>query len=181
VSIRRAAFFPPGLDPVLDRGPGDEDAVIAPEAPTGRLIREAVLDDEADRRGDDAFGVMTAGRGQVGAVGVEVPAALRAEVLGVGQDQVAGPPGDEIPEVVEGALEDPVAVGAVAAAGARTPPIVAAASAEFGLGQVLDAGKALGRVGEVFSGSWHGAALLGVVSLQENYEDRPGSVHYPAR
>jgi hypothetical protein len=32
VSIRRAAFFPPGLDPVLDRGVGDEDAMIPPEA-----------------------------------------------------------------------------------------------------------------------------------------------------
>jgi hypothetical protein len=153
--------------------------MIAPEAPAGGLIREAVLDDEADRRGDDAFGVVAAGSGQVGAVGVEVPAALRAEVLGVGQDQVAGPPGDEIPEVVEGALEDPVAVGAVAAAGARTPPIVAAASAEFGLGQVLDAGKALGRVGEqrlkddrtdattYLSGSCHNLPIIDVCTTAD--------------
>ena len=89
-------------------------------------------------------------------------------MLGVGQDEVAGPPGDEIAQVVEGALEDPVAVGAVAAARAGPPPVVAAAFAELGLGQVLDAGDALGGVGQVFSGSWHGAALLGVVSLQEN-------------
>ena len=153
-------LFPPGLDPVLDRGPGDEDAMIPPEAPAGGLIRQAVLDDQADRRGDDPFGVVAAGRGQVGAVGVEVPAALRAEVLGVGQDQVAGPPGDEIAEVVEGALEDPVAVGAVAATRAGPPPEVAAAFAELGLGQVLDAGDALGGVGQIFSGSGHGAALL---------------------
>jgi hypothetical protein len=134
--------------------------VITPEAPTGGLIRQAVLDDEADRRGDDAFGVMTAGRGQVGAVGVEVPAALRAEVLGVGQDQVAGPPGDEGAEVVEGALEDAIAVGAVAATGTGPSSEVAASLADLGFWQVLDAGDALSGVGQVFSGSGQGAVLL---------------------
>jgi hypothetical protein len=124
------------------------------------LIRESILDDEADRRGDDASGVVAAGSGQVGAVGVEVPAALRAEVLGVGQDEVAGPPGDEVAEVVEGPLEDPVTVGAVATSWARPPPIVAAAFTELGPGQVLDAGNALGGVGQVFSGSGQGAVLL---------------------
>jgi hypothetical protein len=160
VAIRRAAFFPPGLDPVLDRGGGDERAMIPPEAPTGGLIRESVLDDEADRRGDDASGVVAAGSGQVGAVGVEVFAALRAKVLGVGQDQVTGPPGDGIAEVVEGPLEDPVTVGTVATTRAGPPPEVAAALAESGLGKVLDAGNALGGVGQVFSGSGHGAGLL---------------------
>jgi hypothetical protein len=160
VSIRRAAFFPPGLDPVLDRGVGDEDPMIAPEAPAGGLIRQAVLDDEADRRGDDAFGVVAAGGGQVGAVGVEVLAALRAEVLGVGQDQVAGPPGDEVAEVVERALGDTVAVGAVATAGTGPSSEVAAALADLGFWQVLDAGDALGGIGQVFSGSGQGAVLL---------------------
>ena len=28
-------LFPPGLDPVLDRGVGDEDAVLTPEGPAG--------------------------------------------------------------------------------------------------------------------------------------------------
>src|SRR5689334_7322856 len=108
--------------------------MIAPEAPAGGLVGQAVLDDEADRRGDDAPGVVAAGGGQVGGVGVEVLAALRAEVLGVGQDEVAGPPGDQIAEVVEGALEEPVAVGAVAAPRAGASPEVAAALAESRLG-----------------------------------------------
>jgi hypothetical protein len=68
-------------------------------------------------------------------------------VLRVGQDEVAGTPGDEIAEVVEGTLEDPVPVSAVAAPRAGTPAIIAAALAEFGLGQVLDAGDAFGGVG----------------------------------
>src|SRR6478672_1286423 len=67
-SIRRAAFFPPGLDPVLDRGVGDEDAVLTPEGPAGRAIRQAVLDDQADGGVDDAAGVVAAGAGQVGHV-----------------------------------------------------------------------------------------------------------------
>jgi len=103
---------------------------------------------------------VAAGRGQVGAVGVEVFAALRAEVLGVGQDQVTGPPRDGIAEVVEGTSEDPVTVGAVAATRAGPPPEVAAALAELRLGQVLDASDALGGVGQVFSGSWQGVVLL---------------------
>ena len=134
--------------------------MIAPEAPTGGLIREPVLDDEAECRGDDALGVVAPGGGQVGAVGVEVFAAPRAEVLGVGQVEVAGATGDEVAQVMEGPLEDPVPVGAVATTRTGPAPEVAAAPAEPGLGQVLDAGDALGGVGQVFSGSWQGTVLL---------------------
>ncbi len=41
-------LFPPGLDPVLDRGVGDEHAMVAPEGPFGGAIGEAVLDDQPD-------------------------------------------------------------------------------------------------------------------------------------
>ena len=160
MSSRRAAFFPPGLDPVLDRGVGDEDAMVPPEAPAGGLVRESVLDDEADGRGDDASGVVAAGGGQVGAVGVEVPAALRAEVLGGGQDEVTGATGDEIAEVVEGPWKDAVTIGAVAAAGAGPPPEVAAALANPRFWQILDASDAFSGIGQIFSGTGHGAALL---------------------
>jgi hypothetical protein len=134
--------------------------MIPPEAPAGGLVGQAILDDEADRRGDDSFGGMAAGCGQVGAVGVEVFAALRAEVLGVGQDEVAGASGDEVAEIVEGAMEDPVAVGTMATAGTGPSSEVAAAFADLGFWQVLNAGDALGGVGQVFSGTGHGAALL---------------------
>jgi hypothetical protein len=132
--------------------------MIPPEAPAGGLIGQAVLDDEADGRGDDPCGVMAAGVGQVAAVGVEVLAAGGAVVLGVGQDDVARPPGGEVAEVVEGAPEDAVAVGAVAATRAGPPPEIAAALAGLGLGQILDAGDPFGGVGQVFSGSWQGDA-----------------------
>jgi hypothetical protein len=154
--------------------------VIPPEAPTGGLVGQAILDDQADRRGDDAFGVMSAGRGQVGAVGVEVLAALGTEVLGVGQDEIAGAPGDEIAEVMEGALEDPVTVGAMATAGAGPPPVVAAALADLGRWQVLDAGDALGGVGQIFSRARHGVVLLRGFPTGE-YDGCPESVRSQAR
>jgi hypothetical protein len=134
--------------------------MIPPEAPTGGLIRQAVLDDEADRRGDDPPGVVAAASGQVGAVGVEVLATLSAVVLRVGQEEVAGPSGNQITEVVEGSLKDPVAVGAVATTRAGLAAVVAAAVADLGLGQVLDAGDAFSGIGQIFSGTGHGAALL---------------------
>ena len=40
--------------------------MIAPEVPTGGLVRQAVLDDQADGHRDDPMGVVAAGRGQVG-------------------------------------------------------------------------------------------------------------------
>jgi hypothetical protein len=134
--------------------------MIPPEVPAGGLVGQAVLDDEANGRGHDPFGVMAAGRGQVAAVGVEVLAAGGAVVLGVGQDDVARPPDGKVAEVVERTSEDAVTVGAVAAARAGPPPVVAAAPAGLGLGQILDAGDPLGGIGQVFSGSWQGAMLL---------------------
>jgi hypothetical protein len=99
---------------------------------------------------------MAAGGGQVGGVGVEVLAALGAVVLRVSQDEIARPAGDEVAEVVEGPLEDPIAVSTMATTRARSSPEVAAPMTDLRLGQILDAGNALGGVGQVFSGSWQG-------------------------
>src|SRR4051812_743642 len=156
VSLRRAAFFPPGLDPVLDRGEGDEHAMVAPQGPAGGAIGQPVLDDQPDGQVDDPAGVMAAGVGQVGGVGVEVLAAAAAVVLRAEQDDVAGPAGEGIAQVVEGAAGDPVAVGAMAAPRAGAAAVIAAADADLGLGQVLGSSDADGRVGAIFAGSWHG-------------------------
>jgi hypothetical protein len=158
VQVSCAAFFPPGLDPVLDRGEGDEHAVVAPQGPFGGAVGQAVLNHQADGGVDDPPGVVAAGVGQVGHVGVEVLAALRAEVPGVEHNKVAGPTGEGIAEVVEGTAAPTIAVGAVAAPRAGPAAIVAAAEADVGLGQVIDAGDALGGTGSVFAGSWHGEA-----------------------
>jgi len=77
-------------------------------------------------------------------------------VLGVDHDAVAGPSGEGIAEVVEGATELAVAIGAMAATWAGPSAVIAVLAADLGLGQILDARDALGGVGSVFSGSWHG-------------------------
>ncbi len=52
-------------------------------------------------------------------------------------------------------MELAVAVGTVTTPWAGSPPEIAAATTDIGLGQVLDAGNALGGIGSVFTGSWH--------------------------
>src|SRR5947209_3194447 len=101
IRVRRSAFFPPGLDPVLDRGVGDEDAVVTPEVPSGGAVGEAVLDDQTDSGVDDPAGVVTPGVGQVGYVGVEVASARGAVVSGVEHDEVPRPACERVAEVVE--------------------------------------------------------------------------------
>src|SRR3954452_24621001 len=98
------------------------------------------------------MGVVAAGGCEVGGVGVEVLATLGAEVLGVGQSDVVGPAREDIAEVVEGALELAIAVGAMATARAGPSFVVAAAAEDLGLGQVLDPSDPLGGVGAILSG-----------------------------
>src|SRR5262249_46665141 len=163
VPVCRAAFFPPGLDPVLDRGVGDEHPVVAPQGPFGGAVGQAVLDHRPDGGVDDPSGVMAAGVGQAGHVGVEIPAAPRAEMPGVEHQEVAGPSGEGVAEVVEGTAPPTIAVRAVTAARAGAAAAVAAAEADVGLGQVVDLGDALGGIGAVFAGSWHSEAPGGEV------------------
>jgi len=77
-------------------------------------------------------------------------------MLGVDQDQVAGPSGEGIAQVVEGATSQAIAVGAMTTARTGSPPVVSAPDADLGLGQVLDAVDPLGGIGSVFAGSRHG-------------------------
>jgi hypothetical protein len=75
---------------------------------------------------------------------------------GVDQDQVAGPSGEGIAQVVEGATSQAIAVGAMTTARTGSPPVVSAPDADLGLGQVFDAVDPLGGIGSVFAGSRHG-------------------------
>ncbi len=137
--------------------------MLSPQGPTGGAIGQAVLNDQADRGVDDASGVVAAGVGQVGHVGVEVLAAAGAVMLGIDQDDVAGSPGEGVAQVVEGTAGQAVAVGAVAAPRARSPTVIAAPAGDLGPGQVVDACGALGGVGAVSAGSRHGLAPGGGV------------------
>src|SRR5262249_56682155 len=62
-------FSPGGLDPVLDGGEGDEDPVVAPQVPLGRLVRQPALGDEPDGQVLDAAGVAALGPGPGGQLG----------------------------------------------------------------------------------------------------------------
>jgi len=101
--------------------------VIAPEVPTRRPVRQAVLDDQADSRLLHPMGVVALRQGQIGHVGVEAPAAVGTSLLGVGDHDVDRPAGADIPQVMERPLPlvaawgRPAAAGALAAAEVTTP------------------------------------------------------------
>jgi hypothetical protein len=61
VSMRACAFFPPRLDPVLDRGNRDKDTVVAPQVPTRGPVGQAVRDHQPYRQSNHVVGVLTAG------------------------------------------------------------------------------------------------------------------------
>jgi hypothetical protein len=116
---------------------------------------------------DDAPCIVTARGSQVSHVGVEILATARAIVLGIDQDQVAGPTSQGIAQVVERASHPPIAIGALAATWTGPASVISALAADLGLGQVLDAGDALRRIGSIFAGSRHGENSWNKWSYQE--------------
>jgi hypothetical protein len=133
--------------------------VVAPQVPLRRLVGQAVLDDESDGQILDAAGVLAPGVGQISQVGGEEEVAVGAVMPGESDDEVDGAAGARVAEVVQGALGDGVAAGAGTAARAAPGLVVAAALFDTRLGEVLDAGDALGGVGDIFAGSVHGCDL----------------------
>jgi hypothetical protein len=150
--------------------------MLSPEGPTGGAIRQAILNDEADGGVDDASGVVAAGVGEVGHVGIEILATAGAIMLGVDQDDVAGSAGEGIAQVVESASGEAVAIGAMAASRTGPPAVIAALAGDFGLGKVVEVCGAFGGVGggirrvAAWVGSWKRAPT-------RNYEAQWRSVH----
>src|SRR6266700_3505919 len=105
VSMRAWAFFSPSLDPVLDRGKRDKDAVVSPEVPTRGPVGQAVLDHQPYRQINHAVGVLTAGGREIGEVRVKVLARLSTVGLRIGDNKITRTPQVEIPEVVERPIE----------------------------------------------------------------------------
>ena len=134
--------------------------MVTPEVPTGGLIGQAILGHQADGQFLNAAGVVALGQGQVGQVGGEVEVAVTAVVAGESDNEVHGVAGTRVAQVVQGPRRNGVAAGAKAAAGATTGLVVTAAAFDTGLGKILDAGNALGDVGDVLAWSEHGCALL---------------------
>src|SRR5262245_14469180 len=120
-------FFPRALHPVLDGGEGDENTMVTPEMPTGGAVGQGVLDDQAHGQPLHAAGVQTLGRGEVREVGGKATATTAAAMPGEGNEQVTGPLGAGIAEVVEASRLQGVSAGAAATARAGACRVVAGA------------------------------------------------------
>lgn len=151
-----SAFFSPGLNPVLDGSERDEHAVVSPEMPTGRTIRQTILHDQPHCQRDDAMCVMTLGERQLGRIRVKVALTFAAIVLRVSETNVPRASADQIPHVVQRPFETPFAITATLAFRARPVRKVAAACRDFRLGQLFNMGNSLGSIRHVLSRSSHG-------------------------
>src|SRR5438132_296087 len=118
-------FFRRGLDPVLDGGVGDEDAVVPPEVPTDVAVGQAVFGDQTDGPLLDAAGVAAVGQSQVGEIDGETTAAAEAALAGESDNQFDGA---GIAEVMESARAHGITTGAVATTRAGSGRPVAAAA-----------------------------------------------------
>ena len=127
--------------------------MVAPQVPGDGAVGQALCDHQPHGQGDDALGVMAAGRGEVGEVGADVATAAAAVVPGVGDAQPPGPVAQKAAKVVQGTLAAGVAVTRTAAAWTRPAAIVTRALAEEGRGEILDPCDSLGALRDVLSGS----------------------------
>src|SRR5215475_4168994 len=160
VSMRACAFFSPRLDPVLNRGKRDKDAVVSPEVPTRWAVGQAVLDHEPHGQVYHAVGVLTSGGCQIGEVRVKVLATLRTVMLGIGHQQITRTPEVQIPQIMERPLRLLVPIGRVPTMRARSPEVVATVEDDLGLWQVCGGGDPGAWVGSVLTWTEHRVALL---------------------
>jgi hypothetical protein len=150
-----AAFFPPGLDPVLNRGERDKDPVVTPEMPGGTAIGQAVFHDQPDGGMDDAMRVMALGQGQVVHVGVEIGVAAGTAMLGVVYLKLARSAGDRIAQVMQLAGGGAKAISAPLALRAATTRVIAASLDNERVGQIFNACDPLSDVRHIPSWRCH--------------------------
>jgi hypothetical protein len=158
--MRACAFFPPSLDPVLDRGKRDKDAVVAPEVPTRGPGGQAVFDHQPYRQINHAVGVLSAGWRQIREVGVKVLATLRTVVLRIGDDEIAWTPEVEIAQVVQRPLKLLVPIGGVPAAWTWLPLVSATRGDDLWRWQVCNRGNPFGGIGSIRTRTEHDCGLL---------------------
>ena len=132
---------------------GDEDAVVAPEVPTGGLVGQAVLGHQADRQSLDAAGVVALGQSQIGQIDAEAEITAWAGMLGVGDDQIDRATPARIAQVVRGTTGNRVAAGMADAVRATASRVVSAPVFDARLGEILDSGNAFSDVGGVLARS----------------------------
>ena len=128
--------------------------MIPPETPAGAPIRQAVFHHQPNRHGHDPLGVVPAGWGQIGRVGVEILGTGRAIVLGIGEFELMWASRDQIAQVIQLACEDLVPRCGLAALRTRLHRIIARLFEPFGFGQVFESGE--GDIRHIFTGSQFG-------------------------
>jgi hypothetical protein len=118
---------------------------------------------------------VTPGKGHIGCVDVEILAAARAVMLGIGEVDLMRASGHQVTQVVQAPCDAPQSVGSSAATRALAAFVVSAAADDFGCRQVLDTGDALCHVGKVFTGSRHGNILQGMLCSPGDITKFPSS------
>src|SRR5215510_16480580 len=157
--MRACAFFPPSLDPVLDRREGDKDAVVAPEVPTRGPIGQAVLDHQPYRQIHHAVRVLTAGRGEIGEVRMKVFAALGTVVLRIRDHEITRTPHVEIPQVVQRSMELFVSIGLITTTWTRLSLVGPTVWDDLWRWQVCNRGNLFGGIGSIRTWTEHGWVL----------------------
>jgi hypothetical protein len=142
-----STFFPPGrLDPVLDSGVGDENAVVTPEMPGSSPVGQGVLDDQTDRPLLNAAGVQTLGEGQVGEIYGETTATTEAAMPGEGNHHIDGLLGPRVAKVMQGPAGHGVTACTTATTRAGTCRIVSAAPFEPRFREIFNASDPLRHI-----------------------------------
>src|SRR5262245_23593046 len=157
--MRACAFFSPSLDPVLDGGKGDKDAVVTPEMPARWTVGQAILDHEPYRQIDHTMGVLTARGCQIGEVRLKVRAALRTIVLRIGDHEIPRTPHVEIPQVMQCPLVLLIPIGLITTTRTRLARVGATRRDDLWRWQVGNRGDAFGGIGSISPRTEHGCVL----------------------
>jgi hypothetical protein len=104
--------------------------------------------------------VLALGRRQGGGIGVEILAALAAVMLCIGQRDIPRTPRDELSDIVQRAGEDPIAIAALAAMGARPMLEVVTVLDHTWFGQIFWTGDPFRGIRTVRSGTEQSRTLL---------------------
>src|SRR2546427_4560860 len=180
--MRACAFFSPRLDPVLDRGKRDKDAMVAPEVPTRRSVGQTVLDHEPYGERHHAVGILTGGWGQIGEVHGKVRATLRTGVLRIGEREIPRTPHVEIPQVVQRLPALLIPVSLVRAPWTGLSLIGAAVWDDLWRWQVGNRGHPFSGIGSIRTRTEHGCVLPVPIWSPELYDKCPsGAIPKPGK
>ena len=134
--------------------------MVSPQVPGSRPIRQAVLDHQSHRQGDDTAGIEAVGGGQVRQVDVEVPATTGTAMLRIGDNQIPRAVGGQIAQVMQSPGEDLVPICHMSTPRALAPWEASRSANDLRLRQILNTRDSFSRFSGVFTRSSHPEYLL---------------------